>query len=43
MIPEMAEDSDKMVDQLSKAWWITPNEKREIMSYGVDRRKRTPQ
>ena len=36
MIPEMAEDSDKMVDQLSKAWWITPNEKREIMSYGVD-------
>ena len=36
MIPEMSEDTDKVVDQLSKAWWITPNEKREIMSYGMD-------
>ncbi len=36
MIPEMAEDTDKVVDQLSKAWWITPNEKREMMSYGID-------
>ena len=36
MIPEMSEDADKVVDQLSKAWWITPNEKREMMSYGID-------
>jgi phage portal protein BeeE len=36
MIPEMSEDTDKVVDQLSKAWWITPNEKREMMSYGID-------
>ena len=36
MIPEMAEDTDKVVDQLSKAWWITPNEKREMMSFGMD-------
>jgi HK97 family phage portal protein len=36
MIPEMSEDTDKVVDQLSKAWWITPNEKREMMSFGID-------
>lgn len=36
MIPEMSEDMDKVVDQLSKAWWVTPNEKREMMSFGVD-------
>lgn len=36
MIPEMSEDTDKVVDQLAKAWWITPNEKREMMSYGID-------
>jgi hypothetical protein len=35
-IPEMQEETEKVVDQLSKAWWITPNEKREVMSYGVD-------
>lgn len=35
-IPEMQEETEKVVDQLSKAWWITPNEKREVMSYGID-------
>ena len=36
VIPELQEESDRVVDQLSKAWWITPNEKREVMNYGVD-------
>ena len=27
---------DKVVDQMSKSWWLTPNEKRQAMSYGVD-------
>jgi HK97 family phage portal protein len=35
-IPELQEETEKVVDQLSKAWWITPNEKREVMNYGVD-------
>ena len=35
-IPEMQEETEKVVDQLAKAWWITPNEKREVMSYGID-------
>jgi len=35
-IPEMQEETEKVVDQLSKAWWITPNEKREVMNYGMD-------
>ena len=32
--PEMQDDMDKLVDQLSKAWWLTPNEKRHAMNYG---------
>lgn len=35
-VPELQEETDKVVDQLSKAWWITPNEKRDAMSYGID-------
>lgn len=35
-IPEMQEETEKVVDQLAKAWWVTPNEKREVMSYGID-------
>tara|TARA_R110002074_G_scaffold68898_1_gene161295 strand:- start:785 stop:1324 length:540 start_codon:yes stop_codon:yes gene_type:complete len=35
-IPELQEESDKVVEQLSKAWWITPNEKRAVMNYGED-------
>ena len=36
VIPEMQEETEKIVDQLSKAWWITPNEKRSAMNYGKD-------
>jgi len=36
VIPELQEEMDKVVDQMSKAWWITPNEKRSAMSFGVD-------
>ena len=36
MIPEMQEEMDKIVTQMSSAWWITPNEKREAMYYGKD-------
>jgi len=27
---------DKVVGQMAEAWWVTPNEKRAAMSYGVD-------
>lgn len=36
VIPELQEETDKIVDQLLKAWWITPNEKRAAMNYGRD-------
>jgi HK97 family phage portal protein len=36
VIPELQEEMDKVVQQMSNAWWITPNEKRAAMSYGVD-------
>lgn len=36
VIPELQEETDKVVNQLSKAWWITPNEKRAAMNYGKD-------
>ncbi len=36
VIPELQEEADKIVDQMSKAWWLTPNEKRAAMSYGAD-------
>jgi HK97 family phage portal protein len=32
--PEMQDDMDKLVNQLSAAWWLTPNEKRAAMNYG---------
>jgi len=35
-ISELQEEMDKVVNQMSSAWWITPNEKRQAMSYGVD-------
>ena len=35
-IPELQEENDKVVQQLSAAWWITPNEKRAVMNYGKD-------
>jgi hypothetical protein len=33
--PEMQDDMDKLVAQLSAAYWLTPNEKRTAMNYGV--------
>ena len=36
VIPELQEETDKVVDQMSKAWWLTPNEKRAVMSFGTD-------
>lgn len=36
VIPELQEEADKVVDQLAKAWWLTPNEKRSVMAYGID-------
>jgi HK97 family phage portal protein len=41
VIPEMQEETEKVVDQLSKAWWITPNEKRYAMNYGKDEENTT--
>jgi len=35
-IPELQEEMDKVVGQMSQAWWLTPNEKRAAMSYGAD-------
>jgi HK97 family phage portal protein len=36
VIPELQEEMDKVVDQMTKAWWISPNEKRESMSYAQE-------
>lgn len=36
VITELQEEQDKVVAQMNTAWWITPNEKREAMSYGRD-------
>jgi phage portal protein BeeE len=35
-ISEMQEEVDKLVTQLSSAWWVTPNEKRDAMNYAMD-------
>ena len=35
-IPELQEETEKLVDQMAKSCWLTPNEKREAMSFGVD-------
>ena len=32
-VPELQEDMEKVVRQLSLAWWLTPNEKRQAMKY----------
>jgi len=34
-IPELQEEQEKIVDQMSKAWWLSPNEKRLAMDYGI--------
>ncbi len=36
VIPELQEEMDKVVAQMSQAWWITPNEKRASMSYAEE-------
>lgn len=36
VIPELQEETEKIVDQMAKSWWLTPNEKRMAMSYGKD-------
>ena len=36
VIPELQEEMDKVVDQMTKAWWITPNEKRASMSFAEE-------
>ena len=33
-VPELQDELEKIVGQLSQAWWVTPNEKREAMYYG---------
>jgi len=35
-IPELQEETEKIVGQMSQSWWLTPNEKRAAMNYGVD-------
>ena len=36
VIPELQEETDKIVTNLSQSWWLTPNEKRVASGYGVD-------
>ena len=36
VIPELQEDMDKVVAQMTQAWWLTPNEKRAAMSYAEE-------
>ena len=36
VIPELQEDMEKIVGQMSAAWWLTPNEKRAAMSYAEE-------
>lgn len=36
VIPELQEETEKVVNQMAQAWWLTPNEKREAMSFGTD-------
>lgn len=36
VLPQLAKDLDKVVAQLEKMWWTTPNEKRMATSYGED-------
>ena len=36
VVPELQEEMEKVVGQMASAWWLTPNEKRVAMSYGVD-------
>ena len=35
-ITELQQEQDKLVDQLSKSYWLSSNEKRQAMGYGID-------
>lgn len=35
-IPELQEETEKVVNQMAQSWWVTPNEKRAAMGYGID-------
>ena len=35
-ISELQEEMDSVVKQMTSAWWVTPNEKRQAMNFGVD-------
>lgn len=35
-VPELQEETEKIVNQMGSAWWLTPNEKRIATGYGVD-------
>lgn len=37
VIPELQEDMERVVNQLSQAWWVTGNEKRVAMNYSPDK------
>ena len=36
VIPELQEETEKVVQQMSQAWWLTPNEKRAATGYGIN-------
>lgn len=36
MISELQDDLNYMTQALSGAWWITPNERRDMMNFGMD-------
>ena len=36
VIPELQEEMDKVVAQMTSSWWLTPNEKRAAMSYAQE-------
>lgn len=36
VIPELQENMEQLVNQLMNAWWITPNEKRELMAWDAE-------
>ena len=36
VIPELQEETNQVVDQMTKSWWLTPNEKRTAMNYAID-------
>ena len=35
-VPELMPEQEKLVDTLSKSYWLSANEKRQAQGYGVD-------